>query len=82
MNWSESFVYDYLCNHSQNGNWKFFEVSDENGKTMPQAKFYSQYGYWWDSSTTVYNGGENPHYFDFKNRIKFLKWIKEQYINK
>ena len=46
MNWSESFVYDYLCSHSENGSWKFFEVSDESGKTMPQAKFYSQYGYW------------------------------------
>lgn len=44
--------------------------------------YYSQYGYWWDSSTAIYSGGENPHYFDFKNRIKFLKWIKEQYINK
>lgn len=46
MNWSESFVLEHLKRNSAKGEWKFFEVMDKTGKSMPQAKFYSQYGYW------------------------------------
>mgnify|MGYP003510457852 FL=1 len=40
MNQSESYVFDILKKYSKGGEWKFFEVFDEKGKTKPQSKNY------------------------------------------
>ena len=37
---SESYVFDILKKYSSHGEWKFFEVLDSNGKSLPQAKNY------------------------------------------
>lgn len=39
---SESYVFDVLKRYSNHGEWRFFEVFDENGRSQPQAKNYGR----------------------------------------